>query len=218
MSGRSWSIAAALLVLLLAAPAADAALVRVTGTAAKRALVPTAGTVRAYAGRIMTVECEQLAAVSDAGAGHDGTRRINRRTRFALRGTDDLCRVTVDRAGESAHQWVGVSADGAAHLKRVAAAMRVYSLATALPLAFGGPLPTGDELVARFPRLYRVALATPEATVPPGATGVWTNGERRVRVVTALADGTQLYYDFDAATNVTGTNVFSEIAEGLVDE
>jgi hypothetical protein len=192
----------------------------------------TAKAAREYRRGKLAITCSL--PVPDRGAGPisevaetSDVVALKPRVRLRLPTEADSCSVAVQvrkgnsRSGRSIGQ-VAISAAGLERLRRenTVAAMVLY-----LPIV-GGHEPgiaekdrerLADALYVFGKRAPVVELASPDAPVPAGALG-WFARERRFVSVATLPDGQRLFYDHDAATKVTSTNVMEDLGGIGMDE
>lgn len=189
------------------------ATVRFTGRSAK--------TLRALRGRRVSVWClpapapalwpslvDELLHPSREASGGVGVARVPARgdkiTATLKGGAGDVCFVVDDR---SAVATVGGTAAGKGWLEDVATIS-----GTDGPLGLAAPggqsyLPTA-KVVAAGKKQGLVAMSGPDGAVPPGRTGVWTDGARQAVVVLASPTGHR-FVIADEGDGVGRTNVLS---------
>jgi hypothetical protein len=153
--------------------------------------------------------------------------RLKPRVRLRLPSEADACSVAVQvREGNSrSGQTIGQVAVSAAGLERLRRENTVAAMVLYLPLV-GGQEPgvaqkdrkrLADALYIFGKRAPVLELAAPDAPVPAGALG-WFKRERRFVSVATLPDGQRLFYDHDAASKVTTTNVLEDLGGIGIDE
>lgn len=227
MSARAVPVSLSLAVLLLLPAAGQAAehrtiwrdsptpIVRVEPHGKAHVLIPVASTIRAYRAKVLEFSCSK--AGDSIGNGMSGDTILRKGTRVRVPTRTDFCAVVVrERKGTTTHRWrqvVAITPAGEAYVARMAAVVRLANASG--PYASAGPdgrYRSAAAIVAEAPpALGLVALGSPEEATPAGKVGIWTDEGTRLRLAVALADGTQLFYDYDVATHVFMTNALDEL-------
>lgn len=192
-------------------------IVRVEPHGKAHVLIPVAATIRAYHARVLEFSCwgGRLSEGGSHEIGGDKILHAGLRVRIPTR--LDFCLVVVrERKGTTTHRWrqiVAITPAGEAYVARMAAVVRLANASG--PFASAGPdgrLSSAAAIVAQAPpSLGLFALGSPEEAVPAGKVGLWTDEGTRLRLAVALADGTQLFYDYDSTTHVLMTNMMDEL-------
>jgi len=120
----------------------------------------------------------------------------------------DLHRVRVTR---HLRQTIAITAAGRTYVTRVRAASAVGFAIWLSPGAFDDKTKTFSNVVEYAGAAGLLVLPTADTPAPVGRTGIWGEGSR-FRATRGLADGTQVFYDYDQGTRVVTSNILPALS------
>jgi hypothetical protein len=198
---------------------------------AGHALRFTAKASRKYRGKRFSYVCHSVPDASGISVDDGGGSTITRTPiEVGVQRHSDWCSVTVTvsrvqhigkekiKDTRHLHQIVTVTAAGRAYRRRITGTEYLV-LGVGLVYVNSGEhpktFPSAPSIVAQLDgaTISIVALAGPDAKVKPKQLGIWTDSAHRLHVAYALADGTQLYVDYDGQTHAFRTNVEDELQQ-----